>query len=360
MSPDTQSASLRRFLLGTASDEEAEAFSHLVLTDDNVLLQALADEDELFDEYARDEMSDAEARRFEAVVLQHSEGRRRLSFARDLARRADQATASSSTAVNHTRPLSGARTDPSDDDSSQDTTVGRRPWHRFWGALWTPAARPAWILACTLLLVTALWQARQLSSTAPSAEGPAVAETGAATGPAEEATTPEDPAGSADLSAKVEQLRREKVTLEEQLSAAESQLAELKTTVGRAVREQAVAAAKESISFLLTAATRGSRVPDFKVPQETKRVELEVDLSDARRVDRVDARLFDDRGFQVWGRPGVPTEGEDLPAVRLTVPAEGLDTGSYTLRLEEASAAGRRDDGEVGEIAQFGFRIERN
>jgi len=82
-----------RYLLGSASEEERRAVEAEYFSDDESFERLEADEDELFDAYAAGRLSPADQAAFERRYLASPEGRRRLTFARALRERSDDAVA---------------------------------------------------------------------------------------------------------------------------------------------------------------------------------------------------------------------------------------------------------------------------
>jgi hypothetical protein len=81
-----------RYLLGLASEEEREAVEVEFFADDESFERLQAAEDELFDAYAAGGMVPAEEAAFRQRYLSSPEGRQRLTFARALHRRAEDAS----------------------------------------------------------------------------------------------------------------------------------------------------------------------------------------------------------------------------------------------------------------------------
>src|SRR5262249_47740201 len=76
---------LIRYLLNEGSEQEAIELEHRYLADDEPFDQLLVAEDDLIDEYVREELSPSERERFERHFTILREQRERLHFARSLA-----------------------------------------------------------------------------------------------------------------------------------------------------------------------------------------------------------------------------------------------------------------------------------
>ncbi|MDA8018561.1 MAG: hypothetical protein MPN21_14065 [Thermoanaerobaculia bacterium] len=327
----TSPSELRRFLLGTASEADAEAFSLRLLEEtldesEEALSNALADEDDLFDEYARGELEPEVARKLEALLPSRPEARGRVEFARALAL---QATPSEEREV------------------IAHDAVSTGGWRGFLPGLRPPAARLAWAAALLLLSATLVQTVRlgRLQSSLPIEPTTAESETNAtvvAEGPGHEGVN-EAAADMARLESEADELRR-------RLEQSTQQLSELRSRL-----ERADTAAPQIARILLIAATRGAHLPVVATSARTRIVELQVDLTDVPTSGGLRARLLDANRFQVWGLPSVATTDESgNRELRLEVPSQVLVSGAYTLVLQVSA-----DDGSWSDLVQHEFRIER-
>ena len=85
---------LRRYLVGSLGEEEAERLDELSVTDDEVALRLRAVENDLVDSYARGELSGEMLRRFESAYLSSPQRREKVQIAKALASRESVAAAS--------------------------------------------------------------------------------------------------------------------------------------------------------------------------------------------------------------------------------------------------------------------------
>lgn len=363
---------LRRYLLGTATEAEAEAFSLRILEDasdpdGSVLAGALAEEDELFDEYARGELDAEATHRFERVVLSHQDGRRRVEFARALAQRSEQHTKKRTTLAAPLLAAAGiepAEVAPETElrEDGDDATAKSSFWRRLFASLHSPVARPAWAL-CALLLVVGLAQTIRLAQLRepsiqvadkvgdPAADPVADREAEAAVEDMQK-TAPATAEGATRIQSDMGRLESEAADLRRRLEDSAQQVASLRSEL-----ERAAASTPRVVKMLLAATTRGSEVPEFDAPGDDDEVELQVDLSGAPELDRVRIRLLDGSGFQVWGRPNAEVEGDTgLQALRLGMPTGILRPGRYTLLVETAGP----DETSWQDVAGYEFRIRSN
>jgi hypothetical protein len=75
---------IREYLLGHATPEDSSRLEEQLLTDDALFAELLIIEDELSDQYVRDELSQPERQRFESRYLSAPERQQKLRFARAL------------------------------------------------------------------------------------------------------------------------------------------------------------------------------------------------------------------------------------------------------------------------------------
>ena len=91
MKPDqTEQEAIRRYLLGQAPQELSSQLEKQLLNDKTFYEELLISEDELIDEYLSHDLAPAERERFETHFLLAPERQRRLRFARNLKRYADE------------------------------------------------------------------------------------------------------------------------------------------------------------------------------------------------------------------------------------------------------------------------------
>jgi len=76
--------SLRRYLLGEATEEERSQIEQRLLTDEDYFNELLRAEEELTDEYVRGELQQGEKENFELHFVNHPERREQVEFAKDL------------------------------------------------------------------------------------------------------------------------------------------------------------------------------------------------------------------------------------------------------------------------------------
>ena len=120
-----------QYWLGELSPEAERRLEDRYFTDDDLFEQLLAVREELFDAYARGELSEADRARFEQHLLQSPEDREELDFARRFAGALDSDAAGNAAAP-----------DPAE-------SPARGSWWSF--------PRLVWVLGCAALLAGAVW-----------------------------------------------------------------------------------------------------------------------------------------------------------------------------------------------------------
>src|ERR1044071_1499675 len=77
---------ISRYLLGELSEEQQAEIEDRAFADNEYLASITAVENDLIDEYVRQELSEADRRRFESRFLASAERRKRVEFAKALKR----------------------------------------------------------------------------------------------------------------------------------------------------------------------------------------------------------------------------------------------------------------------------------
>jgi hypothetical protein len=139
---------IRQYLLGQATPEDASRLEEGLLTDSDLFDEVLSVEDELIDQYLAAEISPAERQSFETHFLVAPERQQKLRFAGALRKYVDFAGTRES-------QESTAEEDISDEEPAfaQSAAVAKRPQRRFFSFL--PATNPlvSYALAAAILLM---------------------------------------------------------------------------------------------------------------------------------------------------------------------------------------------------------------
>lgn len=83
---------IRRYLLGGLMEDERQEVEKRLMTDNDFFDRTLLVEDDLIDQYARDELSERDRKLFEQTILSTPDGRERVMLADNLIRRASKQT----------------------------------------------------------------------------------------------------------------------------------------------------------------------------------------------------------------------------------------------------------------------------
>lgn len=308
---------ITHYLLGQLPPEEMDRTEKDLLADRDLFDLAETVEDDLVDRYAREELSDAERRRFERRLLTSSRIRQRLEVARALA------------AHDRTRSIAAS-------------TAGRGRRGARWiggGGAGAPT-RLAW--AATLVaLVAGGWFAFQAADHRQRAqelesERAALAE-----------RLDEEVARAARAEAAAEEVaksRQQAAELEESLAAARDRIAELEETPttpspGRRVRTGSgdYGDAARTASLFLSLATRSDAGPAILRLDGAERAELQLDLGGQRPSSPLTATVLRD-GVMVWRETDVSVESFGTESMaQITVPEQLLREGRYRLELSAGS-----------------------
>jgi negative regulator of sigma E activity len=288
----------------------------------------------LIDEYAWDELSHEERRRFLNNFLRAPERRRELSFALRFATDLEQELAA---------------------------RAGRRPVDQRAAALQEPGRvlvfrRPAWMaspgwsaaLAAALIvaIVGGVWSfAGKLRLEERLDEALSVQ---AALAESEEALRERAGADAEQHRSVTEELEAEQL----RTASLEREIEALREG-GQGLSEQAAAAVAIASVWLTPGMTRGGdELERVIVPADAPLVRLRLDLgiddSESYRV-----ALLDSEGDELWMQTKLDgTELDARAAVEVTLPASLLKVGDYSIRLSGADVAG-----EVEHLGSYSFRV---
>ena len=300
-----------RYLLGDLSEAEQarleERFFH-----DSELSELLSEaEDDLIDQYVREELSGPERERFERHFLVSERRREKMEFARGLLQ-AERALAVED--VYSRKPLSW--------------------WTAVLSAFHSP--RPAlsysFAAAALLFLLGGAWlysEIRQLRREVAQI---------AADREARELQNDE-------LSQELSEQRRRSEELAAQKESVEQELALLKQKTDTGANETATTGTL--LSFILSPGFRGSEGPkNLVLPRSTETVRLQLNLNsgDDYRAYRVRLQTASGKMIRSWNTLKASSAGGGR-AVFISVPAEALGTGvQYELALSGVTSSGQVED----------------
>jgi anti-sigma factor RsiW len=109
-----------QYWLGELSPEAEQHLEERYFADDDLFEQLLAVREELFDAYARGELSEAERARFEQRLLHSPEGREDLEFARSFTGALDSESAANAPAPESAESPTASSPDPSSPNAPRE------------------------------------------------------------------------------------------------------------------------------------------------------------------------------------------------------------------------------------------------
>jgi hypothetical protein len=233
-------AEIRRFLLGTLSEDARQGLEERLMTEETFLEELALAESGLIDDYVGERLTADERAEFERHFLSTEERRRQLRFTRGLAR---YAAAHPPPAERAEEP--GAPREPEAPRellSRPAPTFGER-LRAFWGGL-TPVSRAGLALACAAVIAGALWLARPFAPTAPTSF-PALTLSPTS---GDRAAGPETPKARLPLGADALRLV---LTLPEGYGTAAAYRAEMLTSAGRTEKVEVVGHEGRTVSVVV-------------------------------------------------------------------------------------------------------------
>src|SRR5689334_2659563 len=315
---------IARYLLGDLPEEQQVAIEDRAFADKDYLALVTAVENDLIDEYARNELSATERRQFETRFLASAERRKRVEFAQALAR------------VSVAAPELTVISEPA-------KWSWRESLYAFVSGL-NPAAKFAIVAVMLLLLVGGAWLLtatlrlrRQLTQ-----------------------VQAQNQARQNELQQQVEAERRRNAELNARLTQEQQQREQSDESLRQLSEtgDAANPAPRPVIAALILSpglSRGGGAKPTLAMPEDARLVRLQIgiDPDEQYKTFAVDLRTV--AGRQVWTRENLTarTRGK-ARAVTLTLPASALKSGDYELRL-----SGRREGGESEDVGFYYFDVKK-
>lgn len=148
---------IREYLLGQLSSEQLSEFEERLLTDDDVLQELEIVEDEMVDEYLREELTPADRAGFESHFMAAPQHCEKLAFARAFRKSLTNRVGLPGQATSSAQPAEPAVGEASGSEASRVRTPGRKKsWFTFFG-IQNPALGYATAVALVLVLVGISW-----------------------------------------------------------------------------------------------------------------------------------------------------------------------------------------------------------
>ena len=318
---------IARYLLGELPEEQQVEIEDRAFADQKYLASITAVENDLIDEYVRNELSGAERKRFEKQFLASAERRKRVEFARALTGVISEEATPKRVVVQDVKSASW-----------------RDSLYAFINGL-TPAAKMAFVLAMPLLVigsgylfVETLRLRRELGETQAAHQSQQNAQ--------QQALELEHRRNE-ELSAQLNQEKLQREQTDESLR----ELSETGDAVNPAPRPVIA-----SLTLLPGLSRGGDNKPSLAVPDNARLVRLQIGIDPEEPYKNFAVELLTLSGRQVWTREKLNARHRGgARAVALTLPATALKAGEYELRLR-----GLKDDGGSEDVGFYYFTVKKD
>ena len=316
---------IAQYLLGELPEEQQIEIEDRAFQNREYLATITAVENDLIDEYVRQELSEAERRRFEARFLVSAERRKRVAFAEALAKVSAETTVSKKTEVKAT------------------AISWRDALEAFIRGL-NPAARFAFAAVVLLVLLGGAWlitETLRLRSQVMQAKA-------------------ENQSRRNELQQQVEDERRRNEELAARLNQEKQQREQSEESL-RQMSETADAANPAprpiiaSLTLLPGVSRGGGEKPKLVLPENARVVRLQIGIDPDEPYKTFAAELRTVTGRQIWTRDNLTARARRSGrAVGLTLPATALKPGEYELKLSGVAEGGRSED-----VGFYYFDVQR-
>ena len=317
---------IARYLLGDLAEEQQVAIEDRAFSDKDYLALVTAVENDLIDEYVRRELSETERRQFETRFLASAERRKRVEFAKALARVPVAAVAPERTVVSEPAKWSWR-------DSLYAFISGLNPAAKFAvvAVMLLLLVGGAWLLTETLRLRSQLTQLQAQNQTQQNQLQQQV--------DAERRRNEE-------LNARLSQEQQQREQTDESLR----QLSETGDATNPPPRPVIA-----SLTLLPGLSRGGGEKANMVMPEDARLVRLQIGIDPEEQYKTYAVELRTAAGRQVWTRENLTarTRGRTR-AVSLTLPASVLKSGDYELRL-----SGRQEGGESEDVGFYYFDVKK-
>jgi hypothetical protein len=310
------------YLLGELSEEQQVEIEDRAFADKEYLASITAVENDLIDEYVRQELSETDRRKFESGFLASAERRKRVEFAKALSR---MSAVPEKTVVH--QPVSWSWR-----ESLYAFISGLNPAARFalLAAMLLLLVGSAWLLTETLRLRRQLTQLQAENQSRQSLEQQIEAER----------------KRNEELNARLNQEKQQREQSDESLR----QLSETADQTNPPPRPVIA-----SLTLLPGLSRGGGDKPSLVMPADARLVRLNIGIDPEEQYKTFAVELRTAAGRQVWTKEnlGARSRGK-VRAIGLTLPASVLKTGEYELRL-----SGLKDGGEAEDIGFYYFDVKK-
>ena len=314
---------IARYLLGDLPEEQQVAIEDRAFVDKDYLALVTAVENDLIDEYVREELSPTERQQFERQFLASAERRERVEFAKALAH------------VSAVPERTGV--------SEPERWSWRDSLYTFISGV-NPAAKVAFAAIMLLLLVGGAWlltatlrlrsQLTQLQGQTQARQNELLQQVDA------------ERRRNEELNARLTQEKQQREQSEDSLR----QLSETGDATNPPPRPVIAA-----LTLLPGLSRGGGDKVSLVMPQNARLVRLQIGIDPNEPYKTFTVELRTAAGRQVWTRENLTakTRGKTR-AVSLTLPAAALKPGDYELRL-----SGRQEGGESEDVGFYYFDVKQ-
>ena len=309
---------IARYLLGDLTEEQQIEIEDRAFADKEYLALITAVENDLIDEYVKRELSDTDQRKFEGRFLASAERRKRVEFAKALAR---VPVAASALAPERTVVSEPARW--SWRDSLYAFISGLNPAAKFAvvAAMLVLLVGGAWLLTETLRLRS---QLTQLQAQNQARQNELQRQVDA------------ERRRSEELNAQLTQEKQQREQSDESLR----QLSEKGTETNPAPRPIIASL------VLLPGLSRGAGdKANLVMPEDARLVRLQIGIDPEEQYKTYAVEIHTVAGNRVWTRENLAARSRrGTRVVGLTLPATALKSGEYELKLSGINESGRAED----------------
>ena len=307
---------ISQYLLGELTEEQQIEIEDLAFSDKKYLAGITSVENDLIDEYVRNELSPADRQRFESRFLASAERRKRVEFARALASVVTEEPVPTTTVVQASRSWSW-----------------RDSLYAFINGL-TPTARIAFVSAMPLLIIgvgylsiETLRLRRELTELMTESQSQQNSQ--------QQALELERHRNQ-ELNAQLNQEKQQREQTDESLR----ELSETGDATNPAPRPVIA-----SLTLLPGLSRGGNNKPSLVLPDNARLVRLQIGVDPEEPYKNFAVELRTLAGRQVWTRENLNARNRrGARAVGLTIPATALKAGEYELRLSGVNESGAAED----------------
>jgi anti-sigma factor RsiW len=317
---------IARYLLGELSEEQQIEIEDRAFADPKYLANITAVENDLIDEYVRNELSGSDRKRFEKRFLASAERRKRVEFARALTGVISEQAAPNKTVVHETKSWSWR-------DAVSAFINGLAPQAKiaFVSAVPLLVIGAGWLFTETLRLRRELTELRAESQSQQTLQQQALER---------------ERRRSEELNAQLNQEKQQREQTDESLR----ELSEAGDSVNPAPRPVIA-----SLTLLPGLSRGGGDTPNLVLPTDARLVRLQVGIDPEEQYKNFAVELVTLSGRRVWTGENLSAKNRrGARAIGLTIPATAFKDGEYELKLR-----GVTDSGAAEDVGFYYFNVKK-